>query len=101
LKYDIPARIGEHQFFDLVALLIAYACNDEGRYALGDRSNGAVCIALLFREEAVPIGDDETQIPRTRLIDPRIVDLIEDAVTQREPDPTLRLQRRADAAFGA
>ena len=90
-----------YQFFDLIALLIAYACDNEGRYALGDRSNGAGCITLLFREEAVPVGDDETQIARTRLINPRIVDLVEDAVTQREPDPTLRLQCGTNAAFGA
>src|SRR5579863_5340802 len=101
LKHDVAARIGEHQFFDPITTLVTDTADDKRRHAFGDRMNGTLRIALLFREETMPIGNDEAQIPRACLIDPRIVDLVEDAVAQREPDSALRLQRGTDTAFGA
>jgi hypothetical protein len=62
-----------------------------------------VPLASRFSSEkkAASIDDDEAKIPRTGLINPRIIDLVEDTMAQREPDPALRLQCSANAAFGA
>ena len=49
----------------------------------------------------MPVRDDETEIAGARVIDARVVDLVEDAVAQREPDATVATDGSADAAFRA
>ena len=101
LQQDVAPRIGEHQLFEPVAPVGAGAGDGESRYTVGDRSDDAFGVALLLREEAASIGDDETEIPRAGLVDARIVDLVQNAVAQREPHLTPCRKGRADAALGA
>src|SRR6185503_3282246 len=51
--------------------------------------------------ELVAVGHDETEVTDVRLVRPRIVDLGEDAVTERVPDTARGAQRRAHARFRA
>ena len=46
-----------------------------------------------------PIGHDETEIAGAGVIDTGVVDFVEDAMAQREPDPALSADRGPDAAF--
>ena len=101
LQDDIAARIGEHQLVETIAAVLAGAGDGKGGHAVGDRPQDARRIALLLGEEALPVGDDEAEIPRARVIDARIVDLVQDAVAEREPDLALRGESRAHAALRA
>lgn len=58
-------------------------------------------VPLLLRKKVLPIRDDERQVPRASLIDPRIVHLVDDPMAQGIPDPTLAPQRRPDPVLGA
>ena len=49
----------------------------------------------------MPIGDDETEIAGARVIDARVIDLVENPVAQREPDTAVATDRGTDAAFRA
>ena len=56
---------------------------------------------LFFREEIAPIGHDESHIARAGLIDAGEINFVENAVTEREPDFAVLVERRSDAGFGA
>jgi hypothetical protein len=43
--------------------------------------------ALDLGPEAFAIGDDEAEITNLRNVDPRVIDLVDDAKTEREPQP--------------
>ena len=73
----------------------------ERRHAVLQRGDLEVAVALLLGEEAIAVGDDQAEVARARLIDARIVDLVQDAVAEREPDAADRRQRGADAALRA
>jgi hypothetical protein len=45
-------------------------------------------IAPLLVEESFAIGDEKLEVARIGLIDMRIIDFVDDAVRNREPDPT-------------
>ena len=61
----------------------------------------AAAITLLLGEEAGTVGHDEAEVARAGLIDPRVIDLVQDAVAEREPNAADRRQRGADAGFRA
>jgi hypothetical protein len=56
-------------------------------------------IALFFLAEGFAVADEELKVPRVRFIDMGIINLIHDAVTQREPDAATGVVRRANAFF--
>jgi len=58
-------------------------------------------MAFLFREEIETIGDDEAHIARASLIDPWVIDLVENTVAGSEPDFAVPVQRRSSASLGA
>ena len=62
-------------------------------------------VHTLLREELVPVGDDQPEVAGTRLVDARIEDLGEDAVTDGEPDQARGIGGRAkggaDTVLGA
>jgi len=56
---------------------------------------------FLLGEKIASVGDNESHVARARLVDARKVDLVEDAVTQREPDFTVLVEGGAGAHLGA
>ena len=58
-------------------------------------------MAFLFGEELATVGDNESEIAGAGLVHAGKIDLIENAMTQREPKPALEAQRSAYAGFGA
>src|SRR5688572_10935728 len=58
-------------------------------------------VALLLREVRVPIRHDEAEVAGARVIDTRVVDLVEDAVAQCEPHSAVATDSSADPGFRA
>src|SRR3954468_20450334 len=65
------------------------------RHAGGQRPQRVVLVALDLGPEPVWSGDDKAEIADLRDIDPRIIDLVDDAKSEREPQPR-RPERAAD-----
>src|SRR5580658_11281281 len=58
-------------------------------------------MAFLLGEETFPVGHNHAEVADTGLVNSGKVDLIENAMTQREPDPAVKVQRSAHAGLGA
>src|SRR5205807_1995852 len=58
-----------------------------------------VLVALDLRPEPARPGDDEAEVADLRDVDPRVVDLVDDAEAEGEPQPR-RTQRGADHILG-
>src|SRR5512146_1904384 len=58
-------------------------------------------VALRLVEERRAVGHQELEVPRLRVVDRGVVDLVEDAVGQGEPDGGGRRVRRPDPLLGA
>jgi len=52
-----------------------------------DTFDNRLAVALDLGEESSPVGDDKPEVSDASLVDTWIVDLIDDAVTDRKPDP--------------
>ncbi|GBR75159.1 hypothetical protein AA700_0415 [Acidiphilium acidophilum DSM 700] len=65
-----------------------------------DRCDG---VAFFLDEEAAgnAVGDDQSAITGTGLIDAGVVNFVENSVTMGKPDGTARRQRRSDTIFRA
>lgn len=100
LEQHVALRVGDHFLLDPVAALRTCVHQAIGRRALGQPGDLMHSLAFLFGEEFAAIGDDEAQIACAGLIYAWVVDLIEYAMAQGEPDATERRQRRADAVLG-
>src|SRR5579871_837488 len=77
------------------------AGQEEGRNAVLERFDCYVAVALLLGEEARAVGHDQAEVANAGLVDAGIIDLIEDAVADGEPDAACVRQSRPDAALGA
>jgi hypothetical protein len=58
-------------------------------------------IPFLFGKIASLIGYDQPHIKGTSCIDPRIINLVQDAMTDREPNAAACHQRSSNSGFGA
>ena len=58
-------------------------------------------VAFFLGKVAVAVGDNEAEIPSAGLIHAREINFVENAVAQGVPDPAVRIERGADAGFGA
>ena len=97
LQHDVAVRIGQNFFVDAVAPAVAGVDQLKGWNAglKGTVFKGAV--ALLLGEEIVAVGDDESHVAGTGLVDAGKVNLVQNAVTQGEPDFAVLVEGRADA----
>ena len=73
----------------------------EGGNPVFDTFDNRLAVALDLGEESVPVGDDEPEIADASLVNARIVDFIDDAVTDGEPDAAPLAERCADPVLGA
>ena len=58
-------------------------------------------VALLLMAEGFAIGNEQLGITRVRLVDGRIINLVQDAVADREPYMAARVISGADPLLGA
>ena len=101
LQHDVAPRIGQHLLLDSIAAVEGRVANPIRRNAGRHLRRLGAGVPLLFGEVRLAIGHDEAEVARARVIDARIVDLVEDPVAQREPDAAVATDRRAEAALRA
>ena len=58
-------------------------------------------VSLLFVAEGFSVRDEKLKVARVRLINVRVVDLVHDAVAEREPEPATGVIRSADTFLRA
>src|SRR5215831_8509336 len=94
-------RICEDMFYDPIATI---------RFRISDAIEQAITLRIIDRMSQVSfflmakrfsIADEKLKITRVRLIDARIVNLIHDAVTQREPNTAAGMIGCANSFLGA
>src|SRR6185437_5850563 len=101
LQHGVTMRIGQCLLFDAITALPADVGQRERWDARGQPANAGVSVALLLGEERRAVRDDQSHVAHTSLVDARIIDLVEDAVAEREPDVTAVGEGRAPADLGA
>src|SRR5487761_26820 len=101
LEDNVAVRIGKHELFDDIASVTRRIAQYEGGHAIVHRLDDAHGVALLFREIALAVRDDEAEIAGARVVYAGIVDLIEDAMAQGEPDAARGGGCGPDPAFRA
>src|SRR5689334_4225430 len=101
LQNDITVRIGKDFFLDTIAIAEIGVHQPIPGHAMFERLNFKPAMTLLFREEVRTAGDNQSEVARAWHIHTRVVDFIQNAVTQREPDFTGAIERGAHAAFRA
>jgi len=94
-------RIGQHVLDELIAP-VSFRISKAVQHTVAFRVfNQVVQVALLLVAKALAIRDEELKVACVRLIDVRIVDLIDNAMTQCEPETTAGMISRPDALLGA
>jgi hypothetical protein len=93
--------IGQDLLFDAVAAITAGVDQPESRHTIGQPVNCRVGATFLLGEELRSVRDDQPHVADAGLVNAWVIDLIEDSVAQREPDPTLITEGRANAGLGA
>ena len=100
-QHRIAARIADHALDDAESAADMRAREQKGRHPVFERLHHRGAVPLFFGEEAVVIDDDESEVADAGLVDPGIVDFVEDAVADGKPDAAGVGERRADSALGA
>ena len=101
LQEGRPIRIAADVLLDPIAAPSTAVQQAKGWDAVFGAANAVRRVSLLLGEEPAGIGDDEAEVADASLIDPRIENFVDDAVTQREPEAALMAERRSDATLGA
>ena len=94
-------RVREHVFYEPVAALtlrIGKAVKETITLRVFDQ---VIQIALFLVAKCFAIANEKLKVARVRLIDARIVNLIDDAVTEREPETATGVIGRTHAFFRA
>src|ERR1700677_1396642 len=94
-------RVSQRLLLYAVATVPADVDQSERRHALGQPVNAGVGVALLLGKERRAVRNDQPHVAHAGLVDARVIDLVEDAVAEREPDVTVGAERRAHADLGA
>src|SRR5437899_8659493 len=92
-------RIGEHVFYQTIAaarLRIRETIKEAIALRILDQM---IEIAFFLVAKRFSIADEKLKVARVWLIDMRIVNFVDDSVTEREPDTATRMVGRADAFF--
>src|SRR2546422_4828727 len=94
-------RIGENVFYDPVAALTLRICQAVKETIALRIFDQVIQVALFLVAKRFAITDQKLKVASVRLIDAWIVNLIDDAVTQREPEAATGMIGRAHAFFCA
>ena len=90
LQNNIAIRVGENLFLNAVPAIQRSVHQFVGG---NSRLNGQVfetAVALFLGEEAAAVGHDQAQIARAGLVYSRIIDFIQNAMTDGEPHPAVQ-----------
>ena len=101
LQECLALRIGQDLLLDPPLAVAGRVHDPEGGDAFLDHRDRMVAVALFLGEIAVRAGDDEAEIAGTGGVDARPVDLVQDAVAEREPDAAGGGAGGSDAGLGA
>src|SRR5215204_998246 len=101
LEDDVAPGIGQYLPFDAVPAVEGLIADSIGRNTGCHAGSGGAGMALFFREIAVISGDEEAKIAGARVVDARTVNLVQNAMTQGEPDATVAADGCAQTAFRA
>src|SRR2546426_12544294 len=94
-------RVREHVFYEPVAALAFRICKTvEDAIALGVFDQ-VIQVALFLVAKRFAIANEKLKVARVRLIDAWIIDLVDDAVTEREPKAATGMIGRTHAFFRA
>ena len=96
-----PMRIGEDVLDEPVApvaLRIGEAVEKTIAFRVFDP---VIQVALFLVAKCFAVADQKLKIARVGLVDVRVIDLVDDAVAEREPDPAARMISGAEAFLGA
>ena len=96
-EHDVAQRIGREFQLQPVAFALVH---DPGQRHVGRRDGDIVEAVALDLDPAERARDDEAEIPDLRCAGRRPVDLVDDAVAQRDPDAA-RAERRRHHVLGA
>ena len=99
LEHHVAPGIGQYLLLDSIATINGRVPNPIRRNARRHLRRLGAGIPLFLREECLPIGHDETEVARARVIDAWVVDLVEDPVAQREPHPAVATHSGTEAAL--
>src|SRR5439155_23711977 len=100
-EQDRPVRIGQHIFYQTIAAARVRVCETIEQAVALRIIDRVIEIALFFVAKRLPVADEKLKVPRVRSIDMRIIDFVDDAVAEREPDTATGVIRRAYAFFRA
>ena len=97
----IAARVRDHAIDHPESPAAMRARQAESGNPVFDTFDDRLAVALDLGEESSPVGDDEPEVADASLVNTWIVDFIDDAVTDGEPDPAALAERGADPVLGA
>ena len=94
-------RVREHVFYEPVAAPAFRICKAVKEAVPLRVFDQVIQVALFLVAKRFAICDQKLKVARVRLIDAWIVNLIDDAVTEREPEAATGMIGRADAFLRA
>src|ERR1700683_4142945 len=94
-------RIGDDLLEQVIAAVGRVADDFHAESGGGEILGGGLEMAAFLVEEGLAVGDEELEVADLRLIDPRKINLVEDAGRGREPKAARRRVRGADRVLGA
>src|ERR1700722_2480754 len=97
----IAARVRDHAIDHPESPAAMRARQAESGNPVFDTFDDRLAVALDFCEKSVPVGDDEPEVADASLVNTWIVDLVDDAMADSEPDPAALAERGADPVLGA
>src|SRR5258708_21041491 len=101
LQHHVSPGIGQHFLFDSVPARHARIGELVGRRSRFDRKVAEGTMTFIFREEVSAVGDNQAEVAGAGLVNTGKISLIEDAMTESEPNPAVEIQRSAYASLGA
>ncbi len=101
LKNTGPRGIADHLFLDSERAIRRRIGNVKCRNSTFKRAGDGYAVAFFFGKVTLRPSDNKTEIAGAGTVYPRIIDLVQNAVAEREPDRRCFRQRSADPVFGA
>src|SRR6266542_5231868 len=100
-QQDRQVRIREHVFNDTITAARLRIRETIERTIARRILDHMIEVAFFFVAETFTVADEKLKVACVWFIDMWIIDLIDDSVTEREPDTATCMISRADAFFGA
>src|SRR5689334_15462765 len=94
-------RVGQNVFYEAIAS-IGFGIGEPVKNTIPFRVfDPVIQVALFLVAKRCSVADEKLKIACIGLVDGRVIDFIDDAVAEREPNPTARMIRSAQTLLGA